>query len=133
MNFFKSILSLLCGPHPIQPKPIALESGVSHPVQPRPSALETSPLGRLPFELIVCIARFLPPESVSLFSLCCWPIYSILGTQCLKSLGKDRPLDLYEFLTLLERDLPNYISCYYCKKLHAVTGAHYYRDLLVVQ
>jgi F-box domain len=128
MDLFKFIRSLLGISHPTQSKPIALKSGVSHPNQPRPLALESSPLGRLPSELIVHIAGFLPPESALLFSICCWPLYSILEAQYLKGLGEDRPLDRFKFLTLLERDLPNYITCYYCKRLHAITEAHLYKQ-----
>jgi hypothetical protein len=108
MDFFKSILSLL---------------GVSRRPQPRPIALESSALGKLPLELILRIAQFLPPDSASSFSLCCRPIYFTLGTQYLKALEENEQLDRYKFLTLLERELPNYIACYYCKKLHAINKA----------
>jgi hypothetical protein len=109
MDFFKSILSLL---------------GVSRRPRPRPIALESSVLGKLPLELIIHIARFLLPDSAPSFSLCCRPIYFILGTQYLKALEENEQLDRYKFLTLLERDLPNHIACYYCKKLHAINKAH---------
>lgn len=109
MDFFKSILFLL---------------GVSRRPQPRPIALESSALGKLPLELILRIARFLPPDSASSFSLCCRPIYFTLGTQYLKALEENEQLDRYKFLTLLERELPGCIACYYCKKLHAINKAH---------
>jgi hypothetical protein len=108
---FKSILSLL---------------GVSRRPRPRPIALESSALSKLPLELILHIARFLPPGSAPSFSLCCRPIYFILGTQYLKALEENEQSDRYKFLTLLERDLPNYIACFYCKKLHAINKAHRY-------
>lgn len=98
--------------------------GISHRPRPRPIALESSALSKLPPELILCIARFLPPESAASFSLCCRPIYFALGTQYLKALEDDEQLDRYKFLTLLERDLPNYILCYYCKKLHGINNAY---------
>ncbi len=99
-------------------------NGISYRPRPRPVALESSMLGNLPLELILYIARFLPPESASSFSLCCRPIYFTLGTQYLKTLEEDQQLDRYNFLALLERDLPNYISCYYCKKLHGINKAY---------
>lgn len=107
MDFFKSKLSLL---------------GLSS--RPRPIALELSALGKLPPELIIHIASFLPPDSAPSFSLCCRPIYFSLGTQYLKALEENEQLHRYKFLTLLERELPNYIACYYCKKLHAISKAH---------
>jgi len=109
MDFFKSTLALL---------------GLSHRVRPRPIALESSVLSKLPLELILYIARFLPPGSASSFSLCCRPIYFTLGNQYLKALEENEQLDRYKFLTLLERDLPNHIACYYCKKLHTISKAH---------
>jgi hypothetical protein len=109
MDFFKSVLSLL---------------GVWRRPRPRPIALESSGLSKLPVELVLHIAQFLPPDSASSFSLCCRPIYFILGTQYLKALEENEQLDRYKFLTLLERELSNYIACYYCKKLHAINKAH---------
>jgi hypothetical protein len=32
----------------------------------------------------------------------------------------------YGLLMLLERELPDHIACYYCKKLHAIKKAHRY-------
>src|SRR5450432_3475569 len=112
MDFFKSILCLL---------------GLSRRPRPRPIALESSPLSKLHHELILHIARFLPPASASSFSLCCRPIYFILGTQYLEALEENGQLDRYKFLTLLERELPNHIVCYYCRKLHAINKAHRHR------
>lgn len=109
MDFFKSILHL---------------TGVSHRLWPRPIALESSALGKLPLELILYISRFLPPESALSFSLCCRSIYMTFGTRYFKAIQEDEQFDRYTFLTLLERELPNYISCYYCKKLHAINKAH---------
>jgi hypothetical protein len=96
-----------------------------HP-QSRPIALESSSLRSLPLELILHIAQFLPPESTLSFCLCCWPIYSTLKSQYVKIIKDDQQLDCYKFLKLLERDLPDYISCYYCRKLHAIKKAHQY-------
>jgi hypothetical protein len=105
-----------------QSRPIALESSSLT----RPIALESSSLSSLPLELILYIARFLPPESTLSFCLCCWPIYSILKSQYVKIIKDDQQLDRYKFLTLLEQDLPDYILCYYCRRLHAMKKAHQY-------
>jgi hypothetical protein len=109
MDFFKSILYLI---------------GVSHHPRPRPIALESSALGKLPPELTLYISRFLLPESTLSFSLCCRPIYFTFGTQYLKALEENEQWDRYKFLTLLAGVLPNYISCYYCKKLHGIYNAY---------
>ena len=99
----------------------------------RINALESSPLGQLPPELILHIARFLQPASAASFSLCCRPISFIIGgTQCLKALQhEDRQSERYEFLTLLEREMPDQILCYYCKKFHAIKHAprHIYSNI----
>ena len=100
--------------------------GVWFHLQSRPIALESSSLGSLPLELILHIAQFLPPESTLSFCLCCWPIYSTLKSQYVKIIKDDQQLDRYKFLTLLERDLPDYILCYYCRRLHAIKKAHQY-------
>ena len=92
----------------------------------RPIAHESSLLGSLPPELILHIAQFLPLESTLSFCLCCWPIYSLLKLQYVKIIKDDQQLDRYKFLTLLERDLPDHILCYYCRRLHAIKKAHQY-------
>ncbi|KAH8676495.1 hypothetical protein BGZ60DRAFT_402737 [Tricladium varicosporioides] len=111
MDCFKSILHLLGVPcHPVP----------SH-LKPRPAALELSEFSKLPPELTLYIARFLPLESTLSFSLCCRPIYFMFGSQAFKNLGQNS--QCFEFLTLLARDLPNHVPCYYCKKLHAIKTA----------
>jgi hypothetical protein len=91
-------------------------------LRPRPLAIESLALSKLPPELIRHIASFLPLESASSFSICCRPIYFILGTQYLKVLEK-RYCHRHELLKLLERELPNHIVYYHCKKLHAIDRA----------
>lgn len=105
-------------------KSILRQIGIWFYPQSRPIALESSALDILPLELILHIARFLPPESTLSFSLCCWPIHSILQSQYIKIIKEVQHLDRYKFLTLLERDLPNHILCYSCKRLHAMKNAH---------
>jgi hypothetical protein len=107
MEFIKSIPSLL---------------GKSLRQRPRPLPFESSALSKLPPELILYIAHFLPLESASSFSICCRPIYFTLGTQYLKALEKNY-WHRHELLKLLERELPNHIICYYCEKLHVIDRA----------
>jgi hypothetical protein len=91
-------------------------------LHPKPLAFDSSTLSKLPPELILYIEHFLPLESALSFSICCWPIYFLFGTQYLKALEKSH-WDRYEFLKLLERELPDHIVCYHCKKLHAIVQA----------
>lgn len=107
-------------------KSILRQIGVWLYPQSRPIALESSALGVLPPELVLCIAQFLSPVSTLSFSLCCRPIHSLLKSQYVEITKEVQNLDHYEFLTLLERDLPNYILCYYCERLHAMKNAHEY-------
>lgn len=92
--------------------PILCRIGVWFHPQSRPIALESSSLGNLPLELIIHIAQFLLPESILLFCLRCWPIYSTLKSRYVKIIKDDQQLDRYKVLTLLERDLPDHILCY---------------------
>ena len=112
MGFFKNILYRL--------------GQLSPP--PRRNAFEFSSFGKLPPELILYITHFLPPESAASFSICCRPIYFALGTQHLEDLQEHSNIYAVEhrdqFLTLLERDLPNNTVCYYCIKLHSIKKAH---------
>lgn len=80
--------------------------------------LELSLLGRLPPELIIYTTRFLPPDAAASFAFCCYSIYNILGTRYWESLQTQDPQLLIAFLTLLERDRPQYIVCSPCRKLH---------------
>ena len=84
-------------------------------------ALRTSNLAKLPPELIINIAELLPPIAAICFSLCRGPIYSLLGIR--KLYRDEENLDTIELLEVLERDLPDYIVCYYCKRFHAIKYA----------
>jgi len=84
-----------------------------------PKSLENSVLGRFPPEIIIRIAEWLPTASAASFVFSCNAIKSILGTQYWEALNTyDGQLELPMFLTLLERDLPDYIFCYHCMVLH---------------
>jgi hypothetical protein len=85
----------------------------------RRSGLEFSILGQLPPEILREISSHLSLASAASFAMSCSSMSSITGTQHRHDLRKDdQEEELREFLSLLERDLPDYISCYDCKKLH---------------
>jgi hypothetical protein len=91
----------------------------------RPKSLETSILGRFPPEIIIRIAEWLPTASASSFVFSCNAIKGILGTRYWEALNiHDRQFELPIFLTLLERDLPDYIFCYHCMVLHTGRLGH---------
>jgi hypothetical protein len=87
----------------------------------RPNALEFSPFAKLPPELILSIAAFLPPITTACFSLYCTPIYLLLASKGQKTLRENWEFDYSsDFLARLEQDLPNHIACESCKKFHAI-------------
>lgn len=89
-------------------------------VRPRPAALESSILSTLPSEILARIAIFLPAVSAASFALCCTPLYTLLAIPYLKCKHGHHHFKTSEFLSLLERDLKDYIACYHCAKLHAI-------------
>jgi len=92
----------------------------------RPIPLESSMLGKLSPDIIIYLARFLPNASAASFALCCGSISEILGTRYWEALqAEDQQLELEAFLSLLERELPDYILCYYCTILHTGNKARY--------
>lgn len=86
----------------------------------KPDALESSSLSKLPPELLAHIATFLPAASAASFALCCTPVYALLAIPYLKCKRGHHPFKRSEFLSLLERDLKDYIACYHCAKLHTI-------------
>ena len=95
--------------------------------QPRPNALETSPIGKLPPEITLCVTDFLPRASAAAFSLCCRPICTMLGAYAFAALKDgDELKTMREYLALLERDLPDHLACFYCGKLHSIKKSRRY-------
>ncbi|KFZ15347.1 hypothetical protein V502_05653 [Pseudogymnoascus sp. VKM F-4520 (FW-2644)] len=96
-----------------QPRPDSLEHS-----QHRPDSLEHSPFKKLPVELIISIAEFLPLPAAASFTLACRPFWYIAGNQYLHRLSaKGHTPDRLAFLELLERDMPRQILCYDCQRL----------------
>jgi hypothetical protein len=89
----------------------------------RTLALEASPLRKLPPELILHIASYLPPESAASLALSCHALHSCLGLQCLQPLKKAECSVLNGFLRLLDRDLPGHLLCPHCNKFHSMSSA----------
>jgi hypothetical protein len=94
-----------------------------HPAEARPIALKSSPIGKLPHELILLIASHLPLESTASLSLSCHPLYSCIKMEYLSSLKEAEYWVINGFLRLLERDLPTHILCPHCNKLHSMDFA----------
>ncbi|OBT70547.1 hypothetical protein VF21_10432 [Pseudogymnoascus sp. 05NY08] len=86
----------------------------------KPLPPDTSTLSKLPPELILRIASYLPPASAAAFSLCTKRLYALLAIPYLKCKHGHTPFNKTEFLRLLESGLPDHIVCYYCEKLHAI-------------
>ncbi|KFY34084.1 hypothetical protein V494_07068 [Pseudogymnoascus sp. VKM F-4513 (FW-928)] len=89
-------------------------------VPPEPAALEFSILSKLPPELFAYIAAFLPAASAASFAICCKPLCNLLAIPYFKCKRGHYPFKTSELLSLLERDLKNYIACYHCAKLHTI-------------
>jgi hypothetical protein len=85
----------------------------------RPIALESSALGELHPEIIIHVTRFLPAASAASFAFCCLPISNILGTRYWEALRTEDEQQREDFLSLLLKDLPDYILCYHCMALHS--------------
>lgn len=92
-----------------------------------PSDLEFSHFLNLPPELILYIAKFLPPESSATLALSCSALYSCLNIQYLKPMQHAENRVLNAFLLLLERDKPRHILCPDCYKFHPMSSAIFYR------
>lgn len=80
-------------------------------------------LNNIPGDLIRTITNFLPLAATSCLSLTCKFIYGAIKAD---NLHFDHPNinrihgEIHDFLTLLARDLPNQIPCFYCCKVHTV-------------
>ena len=113
MCFFELIAALFQNPSP-------------HARIRKSISVESSTLGRLPPEILIHVAGFLPIASAASFALCCCSIRDILATRywvALRTEGQQQARE--SFLSLLERDLPNYIICYHCSILHSGNKARY--------
>ena len=76
-----------------------------------------APIYKLPVEILQLIASTLPPAGTAAFALSSRPILFVIGEGYLK-LDKTNRLEL---LTLLERELPDYVLCQECIIFHRRT------------
>lgn len=72
----------------------------------------------LPTEILQHIASFLPTSSAAAFALCSHSLSRVLGSQYWTKLREPHQKERDEFLALVEKDLPDYILCQRCAKLH---------------
>jgi hypothetical protein len=87
----------------------------------RSGGWENSILGQVTPEIILEITSHLPITSAACFALTCHSLCSILGTAYWEELGlvsKYENENRAELLSLLERDMPDHINCYFCEQLH---------------
>lgn len=82
------------------------------------TAKPSSALLDLPVEMMQYIASFLPTGSAAALALCNHSSSRTLGTQYWEKLRKVQPREREEFLLMLERDLPDFLFCHRCAKLH---------------
>lgn len=94
---------------------------------PRADAIQSSPLVKLPTELLQKITNHLPTVSAASFSLSCRHIYLSIGTQYLENLASSYDETLV-FLNLWEHDLQNHIVCHFCRKFHRIRDARKYTE-----
>jgi hypothetical protein len=81
-------------------------------------------LNRLPLELLICIMKYLPPESVMAFSLTCKNSLRSLGTQQVARI-RHRTNKL-ALVNLLAADLPDQVACWHCIRLHKIENFRRY-------
>lgn len=93
--------------------------------RPISNPLERSIISKLPPEVLVIIAEFLPPISAISFSLCCTPIYHLIGSKY-RNTTRHRRFNITTLLSQLERNLPDHIVCYDCQKLHSIKHVSQY-------
>lgn len=92
------------------------DSTVAEFVQRQPSA---STIEKLPVEMQQHIASFLTPDSAACLTLCSKSLQRVIGQQSWIALQtKDRKNARMSFLSLLQKDLHEWLPCYHCEKLH---------------
>lgn len=84
------------------------------PKQEDLSVYSRFPILRMPAELLLAVAEFLPIESVACLALACKATYFALGTSSFKM---PKP-DLWKFLLLIEHERQNSFACCRCLTLH---------------
>ena len=93
----------------------------------RPAALSLSVLRNVPVEILLYIMDYLPSESAVAFSLSCLHRKCLLGAQHFLNVASSTK-DTLAVLNLLALDLPNYVVCSACKRLHSMQNLQRYNS-----
>ncbi|TGO50785.1 hypothetical protein BCON_0176g00180 [Botryotinia convoluta] len=122
----------------------------TNPTKIAPQTPKPKNICGLTIDVLVYLADSLPPDTAALLSISCKAMWRTLGSKYVEALNKPyrvasfpvhamyrRNLNIqlyrsyrYNFLRLLARDLPNYITCYPCNKLHMIDLAYGQRLLV---
>jgi hypothetical protein len=91
------------------------------------TAPPVSPFLALPADAILCIADFLPLESVAYLALCNRTLGQLLGPKSWVALRSQGPEQKGTFLSALARDLPQFFVCHICFRLHKTDSVQWPR------
>jgi hypothetical protein len=94
---------------------------------PKTVASPASPFLALPADAILCIADFLPVESVAYLALCNRMLSQLLGPRSWVPLCGCDSEQKVAFLSTLARDLPQYFVCHICFRLHKTDSVQWPR------
>ncbi|KUJ13591.1 uncharacterized protein LY89DRAFT_160375 [Mollisia scopiformis] len=81
----------------------------------------------LPLDILLCIVAFLPAESAVALSLTCKQLKHLLWDDHSPTLGSS-PKAKVALLELLALDLPNFIACSPCGRLHDIENVLWYNS-----
>lgn len=84
---------------------------------------------RLPPEIVISIASILPAQSAASLALCCRQLGQILGPKSWKSLRRAPHDDRFEFLSTLAKDIPQFLPCRSCLRLHHISAIKWPREI----
>ncbi|KAF7926456.1 hypothetical protein EAE99_005651 [Botrytis elliptica] len=127
---------------------LTLESS-TNPPEIAPQTPKPKNICELTIDVLAYLADSLPPDTAALLSISCKALWRTLGSKYVDALKNPyraasfpvhdmykRNLNIqlyrsyrYNFLQILARDLPNYITCYPCNKLHMIGTANSQRLL----
>jgi hypothetical protein len=91
------------------------------------TATPSSPLEKLPAEILVQILDQIPPSSATAFTFSCKHIYRLLGNKY-SSILSDNSGETLAYLQLLDKDLPDQIVCRPCGRLHKMASVEWYAN-----